>query len=559
MSSESFDYDWIIVGSGFGGSVSALRLAEKGYRVAVIECGDRFTESDYAEKTARDLRRYYWSPKLGMRGIFRQTMFKDVFVVSGAGVGGGSLGYANTLYRARPDFYENPQWADLGNWERELRPHYDTAERMLGVEDTTIEGRPDELLREFAEEIGVGETFAKTRVGVYLGREGEKPGESVGDPYFGGEGPERFVCARCGSCMIGCRHGAKNTLPKNYLWFAEKLGAEVISGRAVADVKPIGSANGADGYLVTHQRSGAWVQRDPVELRARGVIFSAGAVGTNKLLRNLKHSGSLPRISDRLGHLVRTNSESILAVTLPKDDPQISKRIAITSSIYPDPDTHVELVTYGEGADSLSALFTLLTGKGNRLTRPVLYLGQVIRHPLQFLRTTFGFLHWSRRTLVILVMQSLDNAIRLVPKRIPLTGKVRLQTEQDPESPNPTFIPIANKFAEWLAERTGGTAGAGLTESILNIPTTAHFLGGAVVGESPATAVCDSDHRVFGYENMLVCDGSAVPANPGVNPSLTITAMSERAISKIPPKPGSAIGNLPDEARPAKRRTAAAA
>ena len=427
---------------------------------------------------------------------------------------------------------------------------------MLGVQDNTIEGTPDHLLREFAEEIGVEDTFARTRVGVYLGREGEQPGESVGDPFFGGEGPERFVCSRCGSCMIGCRNGAKNTLPKNYLWFAEKLGVSVIPGRNVVDVKPAGADDGSGGYTVTHERSGAWFDRDPVTLRAKGVVFSAGAVGTNKLLRNLKESGSLPRLSERLGHLVRTNSESILAVTVPKDDPQISNRIAITSSIYPDPDTHIELVTYGENAGTMSALFTLITGKGNRLTRPALYIGQVLRHPLRFLKAMFWRRHWSRRTLVILVMQSLDNAIKLVPKKIPFSGKVRLQTEQDPENPNPTFIPVANKFAEWLAERTGGTAGAGLTESILNIPSTAHFLGGAVVGESPETAVCDIDHRVFGYENMMVCDGSAVPANPGVNPSLTITAMTERAMSKVPPKAGPRSASCrpkPARPRPASR------
>ena len=541
------DYDWAVIGSGFGGSVSALRLAEKGYSVGVIESGRRYEDEDFAESTWQ-MRRYYWMPKIGLRGIFRMTTFKDVFVVSGSGVGGGSLGYANTLYRARPAFFSHPQWDGLAeDWERELTPHYDTAERMLGV--TTYEGvgPADAMLQEFAEETGVAETWKNTRVGVYFG----PAGEEVDDPYFGGEGPRRTGCVRCGQCMIGCRYGAKNTLRKNYLWFAERLGARIEPERTVTDIRPLGAGDGSDGYEITTERSGAWLRKQRRTVRARAIVLAAGALGTNKLLRDCKHRGSLPRISDRLGQLVRTNSESVMAVSAPDSDRDFSDSVAITSSIYPDPNTHVEVVTYGRGADSMSMLFTLMTGDGTRLTRPVLWLKQALRHPLQLLRTFWPF-RWSQRTVILLVMQSLDNAIRLVPKRRLLGRGVRLQTEQDPERPNPTYIPVAEQVTRWFADRMGGFAQGGITESLFNIPTTAHILGGAVIGSDPDTGVVDLDNRLFGYRNLLVCDGASVPANPGVNPSLTITAMAERAMAQIPAKDaGEGLADLPEPVRAA--------
>jgi cholesterol oxidase len=517
-----------VIGSGFGGSVSALRLAEKGYRVAVLECGRRFEDEDFAETTWQ-LGRYYWMPKLGLRGILRLTVFKDIFIVSGCGVGGGSLGYANTLYRARPAFFADRQWGDLGNWEDDLAPHYETAERMLGVADYPLEGPADELLREYGEEIGVGDTYKHTRVGVYFG----EAGKTVPDPYFGGEGPDRAGCIGCGSCMVGCRHNAKNTLRKNYLWFAEKLGVEIIPERQVTDVRPLGAQDGSEGYEVTSERSGAWLRRRRETLTAGGIVVAAGALGTNSLLQNCRHRGSLPNLSPRLGDLVRTNSESINAVTAPGDERDFAKSVAISSSIYP----HVEVVTYGRNADSMSLLFTLLTGRGTTRTRPFAWLGQVIRHPIHFLRTFWPF-KWSRRTVILLVMQTLDNAIRLRPKRKLLGRGVKLQTEQDPDRPNPTFIPAADAVARWWERRTGGLAQGGLTESIFNIPTTAHILGGAVIGPDAEHGVVDGANRAYGYDNLLVCDGAAVPANPGVNPSLTITALAERAMAQVPPKPG---------------------
>jgi cholesterol oxidase len=542
---NGFDYDWLVIGSGFGGSVSALRLAEKGYSVAVLESGRRFRDSDYAE-SAWNLRRYFWMPRLGLRGIFRLTVFKDVFIASGNGVGGGSLGYANTLYRARPAFFGDPQWDGLAEWDAELQPHYDTAERMLGVVDYEGIGPADALLREYGEEIGVGDTFKNTRVGVFFG----PAGEEVDDPYFGGEGPRRSGCIRCGSCMIGCRHGAKNTLVKNYLWFAEKLGAEVLPERQVTEIRPLGDRDGSDGYEVTTEHPGAWLRKRRRVLRARGVVVAAGALGTNKLLAECKHRGALPEISDRLGDVVRTNTESIQAVTAPDDERDFAQSCAITSSIYPDPDTHIEVVTYGRGGDAMSGLFTAMTGAGTRLTRPLKWIAAMLRHPLQTARILWPG-KWSRRTIILLVMQSLDTAMSFRAKRRLLGRGVRLQTEQDPERPNPTFLPEAEAAARWFAERTGGIPQSGLTESTLNIPTTAHILGGAVIGSGPETGVVDSENRVFGYENLLVCDGAAVPANPGVNPSLTITALAERAMAQLPEKRGTEPGELPQAARPA--------
>jgi cholesterol oxidase len=338
----------------------------------------------------------------------------------------------------------------------------------------------------------------------------------------------------CGRCMVGCVHGAKNTLVKNYLYFAERRGARVMAERTVVDVRPLGAADGSEGYEVVTVRSGAWLRKDRRTHRARGVVVAAGPLGTNKLLQRCRLGGSLPRISARLGELVRTNSESILTVTVPEDYPdELIRRVAISSSIYPDANTHIETVTYGEDGDSMHRLYTLLVGDGTRLTRPLKLLAQIALHPRRLLKVLFPR-HWSRRTIILLVMQTLDNAIALRPRRGPF-GSFWLQTEQDPLRPNPTFIPVANGAAEWFARRTGGIAQSSITEALFNIPTTAHILGGAVIASDPAQGVVDARQRVFGYENLLVCDGSAIPANVGVNPSLTITALAEHAMSHIQP------------------------
>jgi cholesterol oxidase len=526
---HSFDYDWLVIGSGFGGSVSALRLSEKGYSVGVLECGRRFADHEFPKSTA-DLKRYFWNPRLGMKGIFRLTTFKDVSVVSGCGVGGGSLGYACTLYVPPKQFFADRQWAGIADWETELAPHYAEAQRMLGVNENPHDDPADQLLRELGEELGVGDTYKHTPVGIYFGERGR----TVPDPYFGGEGPDRTGCALCGRCMVGCVHGAKNTLVKNYLWFAERIGANVMPERTVVDVRPLGASDGSQGYEVESVRSGAWLRKERRVHRARGVVVAAGPLGTNRLLQKCRLEGSLPAISSRLGELVRTNSESILTVTVPEDYPDdLIERVAITSSIYPDPNTHIETVTYGDDGDSMRLLYTLLTGDGTRFTRPLKLLGQIARHPGRLAKVLFAK-RWSRRTIILLVMQTLDNAIALRPRKGPF-GSFWLQTEQDPERPNPTFIRIANKAAEWFAERTGGIAQSSVTEALFNIPSTAHILGGAVIAADPSGGVVDSAHHVFGYENLLVCDGAAVPANVGVNPSLTITALAERAMSLIAP------------------------
>jgi cholesterol oxidase len=531
---DSYDFDWLVIGSGFGGSVSALRLAEKGHSVGVLECGRRFADHEFPKNTA-DLKRYFWNPRLGMKGIFRLTNFKDVAVVSGCGVGGGSLGYACTLYVPPKQFFEDRQWAGMEDWEAELTPHYAEAQRMLGVVENPHEDPADQLLRELGEELGVGDTYKRTPVGIYFGERGK----TTADPFFGGDGPERTGCRLCARCMVGCVHGAKNTLVKNYLYLAEKRGARVMPERTVIDVRPIG-ADGADGYEVESVRSGAWLRKERRVQRARGVVVAAGPLGTNRLLQKCRLEGSLPRISSRLGELVRTNSESILTVTVPEDYPDdLIERVAITSSIYPDPNTHIETVTYGDDGDSMRLLYTLLTGDGTRVTRPLKLLAQLIRHPDRLAKVLFAK-HWSRRTIIILVMQTLDNAIALRPRKGPF-GSFWLQTEQDPERPNPTFIPVANKAAEWFAKRTGGIAQSSVTEALFNIPSTAHILGGAVIAPDPSQGVIDSRQRVFGYENLLVCDGSAIPANVGVNPSLTITALAEHAMSHVP-----AAGGLDD-------------
>jgi cholesterol oxidase len=549
-----YDYDWLVIGSGFGGSVSALRLSEKGHRVGLLECGRRFADHEFPKNTA-DVRRYTWRPHLGMKGIFRLTIFRDVAVVSGCGVGGGSLGYACTLYVPPAQFFADRQWAEMADWERELAPHYAEAQRMLGVVQNPHDDPADQLLRELGDHLGVSDSYQKTPVGIYFGEEGQA-GKTVPDPFFDGEGPERTACRLCGRCMVGCPHGAKNTLVKNYLHLAERRGAQVMPERTVIDVRPIGgssgnnnggrddsseggSGDGSEGYEVESVRSGAWVRKERRVHRARGVVFAAGPLGTNTLLQRCRLGGSLPRISARLGELVRTNSEAILTVTVPEEQAAgFTKRVAITSSIYPDPHTHIETVSYGEDGDSMRMFYTLLVGDGTRLTRPLKLLAQILLHPERFAKLLLAK-RWSRRTIILLVMQTLDNAIALRPRKGPF-GTLWLRTEQDPERPNPTFIPVANQAAEWIAKRTGGVAQSSLLEALFNIPTTAHILGGAVIAPDPARGVIDSRQRVFGYENLLVCDGSAIPANVGVNPSLTITALAERAMSFVPGADGAA-------------------
>ena len=524
---DGFDYDWLVIGSGFGGSVSALRLSEKGYSVGVLEMGRRYNDDDFPE-TTWNARNFNWLPRLGLRGPLRFSAFKDVFIASGVAVGGGSIVYANTLYRAANPFYENDQWADMADWKSTLEPHYETAEKMLGVQTVPRGSVGQDYLKLVARHYNAEDTFRRTPCGVFFGEEGK----TVPDPYFDGEGPPRTGCTFCGECLQGCRVGAKNTLMKNYLWFAEKNGVVIHPERQVVHIEPLGAKDGSEGYRVVTRRPGAWLYTQQQEFRARGIVFSAGALGTNQLLAKSKLEGTLPNVSDRLGALVRTNSESVLAVTLPKGSGDTWNDVFISSSIHPRPDTHIEFTTFGRNADSMSLIYTMLTPDGSRLTRPLKWLASFFRHPITFLKAAWPF-GWSARTVVYLVMQPLDNAISFRAGR-GLFGRFKFTTEQDKEKPNPTFIPIANEAAEVLAKETGGVPQSMVLEALGDIPTTAHILGGAVVGENPDHGVVDSRHRVFGYRNMMICDGSTMPANPGVNPSLTITAMSEHAMSQVP-------------------------
>lgn len=527
---DAFDFDWLVIGSGFGGSVSALRLSEKGYRVGVLEAGRRYADHDYA-KTPWNLKRFLWLPQFGLHGILRLTVFKDVFILSGSAVGGGSTVYANTLYTPAAPFFSHPQWADLDDWGGRLAPHYATAKRMLGVTPVPFDNAAQHLLRNLARHFKVEHTFTRTPCAVYFGA----PGVSVPDPYFNGAGPDRTGCNRCGACMVGCRVGAKNTLLKNYLWFAEKAGATVVPDCEVVDVAPLGSSDGSEGYRVTTQRPGRWWHKGRRVYTAKGVVVAAGALGTNRLLALCKQRGSLPHLSDQLGHLARTNSESLLAVTKLDQSLTPGDDVAISASIYPCPDTHLEFVTYGPKGDMAGLFFTLLTGAGTRWTRPLRWFGTMLRHPVNALRTLPPF-GWGKRSLILLAMQSVDNAIRFLPRR-GLCGGWRLSTDQHASRPNPTYIPLANEAAAVIARQTGGIAQSMLLEATANIPTTAHLLGGAVIGKNAEEGVVDRHLHAFGYQNLLVCDGSVLPANPGVNPSLTIAALAEHAMNLVPPAP----------------------
>jgi cholesterol oxidase len=527
---SGFDYDWIVIGSGFGGSVSALRLAEKGYRVAVLECGRRFEDDDFARSTW-NWRRFLWIPWIGLRGILRISLFKDVTILSGAGVGGGSLVYANTLYRPPRRFFEDAQWCELADWEDELGPHYLSAERMLGSTSIPDDDRGDEVLREIAREWGVEDTHVKPNVGVFFG----EPGVTVDDPFFDGEGPRRTGCVRCGACMVGCRFNAKNTLVKNYLYLGERRGVRIIPERLVTAIRPIGADDGSDGYEVSGHRPGTLLRRRREKLTVGGVVVAAGAIGTNKLLRRCKDTGALGRLSDRLGEKVRTNSEAILAVTTRQKDADFSKRVAITGSMYPDEDTHIETVTYGKAGNSMRLLFTLLVGEGSRFGRPLKLVRNIFTRPGS-VAAALAPGSWARRTLILLVMQTLDNSMSFRARRLPWR-RAGITSQQDRERPNPTFIPVANEAAERFAAHLDGVAQSSVLEALAGVPVTAHILGGAVIGANSDSGVVDDRCRVFGYRNLLVCDGSAVPANPGVNPSLTITALAEHAMSHVQAAP----------------------
>ncbi|BDZ38210.1 GMC oxidoreductase [Microbacterium suwonense] len=530
-----YDEDVVIVGSGFGGSVAALRLVEKGYQVRVLEAGRRFEDDDFA-KTSWNLRRYLWAPALGCFGVQRIHRLPHAMILAGAGVGGGSLNYANTLYEPGDAFFADRQWPSDTEWRSELAPHYATAKRMLGVVDRYPHTGPVErIMAGAAADLGVSDTFRQAPVGVFLGM----PGVTVPDPFFDGEGPERTGCTLCGNCMVGCRVGAKNTLMKNYLALAERRGAVIEPLRTVTEVRE----DPRGGYLVTTQTSGAWIRRRRRTIRAEQVVFAAGTWGTQKLLHRMKASGALPRLSDALGHLTRTNSEALdgaVAVRVP-DAGEYAHGVAITTSFHVDERTHVENVRYGPGSNLMGALATVLVPGDRSLPRRIgALLGQVIRHPIRQLRLS-SLHHWSERGIIALVMQNADNSLTLSLRR--RFGREVLTSRQGHGEPNPSYLPQAHRASSAIAARMQAETGVpseprGSWPEVFGIPMTAHFLGGAVIGASAKDGVIDAHHRVWGHPGLHVVDGAAVPANPGVNPSLTITAMAERALSHWPHKGG---------------------
>ena len=521
----SRDFDVLVIGSGFGGSVTALRLTEKGYRVGVLEAGARFEDGDLPA-TSWDARKFLFAPRLGMYGIQRIDMLKDCLILSGAGVGGGSLVYANTLYEPLDAFFRDPAWSHITDWRTELAPHFDQAKRMLGVVENPLRTPADKVMKQVADEMGVSESFHPTPVGVFFGT---TAGERVEDPYFGGAGPARNTCRACGECMTGCRHNAKNTLVKNYLYLAEQGGAQVLPLTTVTAVRPLAGG----GYEVVTR---------PTDRRLRGrrtltadqVVFAASALGTQRLLHRMRDRGILGRVSDRLGHLTRTNSESILGAIAPDTAVDYSEGIAITSSFHPDEWTHVEPVRYGKGSNAMSFLQTVLTDDDEPRPRWRTWLREMWRQR-RHVGDLYDVRHWSERTIVALVMQTLDNSITTYTRRGRFTRRRRLTSRQGHGAPNPTWIPVGNEAVRRMARVLGGTAGGSIGEPF-NRPLTAHFIGGGTIGDSARTGVIDPWHRMYGHDGLHVVDGSAISANLGVNPSLTITAQAERAMAYWPNK-----------------------
>jgi cholesterol oxidase len=530
------DYDYLIIGSGFGGSVSGLRLAEKGYRVLMLEKGRRFRSEDFP-KSNWNLRRWLWMPAAGFRGIFKMTFLRHVTVLSGVGVGGGSLVYANTLPTPKDEFFTLPSWGHLADWKKELEPHYATALRMLGAAQYPRDTYSDQVLRDIANDIGRPNEIVPARVAVYFG----EPGKTVPDPYLGGEGPDRTGCIQCGACMTGCRHNAKNTLDKNYLWLAEKRGLQIEADTEVTWVRELAGG----GYQIDATSGTGWLGtlgKCRRTFTARNVIFAGGVLGTVPLLLKLKASADgLPRLSDRLGDFVRTNSESLIGVTT-RADRDLSEGIAITSMLHTDEHSHLEPVRYGKGSGFFRLLMSPHVPGESAPVRLIRVVVAMLRHPINFLRAYFVD-DWAKRTMILLYMRTLEGHLRLRLGAFGLTTALA-------EGPAPSAaIPEATELALRVEKKIDGFAGSLLTETLLGTPTTAHILGGACMGTSADDGVIDDHYRIFNYNGLYVIDGAAMSANPGVNPSLTITALAERAMSFIPPTKERASADVADERR----------
>jgi len=516
-----FDYDFIIIGSGFGGSVAAFRLTEKGYKVLVIEKGKWYEQQDFP-KSNWNIKKWLWIPFLKCYGFFKITFYRHVGVLSGVGVGGGSLVYANTLPVPKREFFSSGNWSGLADWENELREFYSIAKQMLGVAKNPRMEIGDKVLNEIAREINKTDGFEQAEVGVFFG----EPNRTVKDPYFNGEGPDRSGCTFCGGCMIGCRENAKNTLDKNYLFLAQKKGAEILAEKEVFNVEPYEISN-KTGYKVQWKSSTKWIKKKG-NVTAGGIVFAGGVLGTVPLLLKLKNS-SLPNLSDRVGEFVRTNSESLMGVVIPDTKYKFSDGIAISSILHTDEHSHLEPVRYPSGSGFWRLQMAPLTVGRNFFSRLLNALLEVIKHPVKYFRL-YTVKNWAERTQILLFMRSINGTIKFKP------GIFRMKSQRGEGELPTAFLPEAKEFASKFAEKVNGTPGALLSEIILGIPTTAHILGGAVMGASREHGVIDKENKIFGYDNMYVCDGSMISSNPGVNPSLTITAISERAMSKIPAK-----------------------
>jgi len=531
------DYDVIIIGSGFGGSVPALRLTEKGYRVAVLEQGRRISADDMraADERLRDL---VWLPQLGYRGFFVQHPFRHVGIVGGVGVGGGSLVYAAVLLKPRDPFFDDPAWANLGvDWKAELAEGYDTASRMLGTVTNPDHGKMDDWLQATAEAMGAGDSFGPVPQGIYFGNAGKtKP-----DPFFGGAGPERTGCTRCGRCLTGCADGAKNSLDKNYLYLAEAMGAEILPERKAVSIRPLEGG----GYEV--QTVDPFRSRDKhAPLRAKYVIVAAGVVGTLDLLfRCRDEHRTLPELSPKLGELVRTNSEAIVTALSPDPDEDLSHGAAISSHFYVGGHTHITQNRFPPGYEFMRWYQGPLVDGSRPWRRAMRAVVAIVTRPGRSLRSWFAK-NWHRRVVPLTVMQSLDSQIAFRFRRTLLWPfKRRLVSDVAPGEEVPSYIPEANEAARKLAEQIGGTAHNTLLESVGNASVTAHILGGCAIGSGPDEAVVDVDHQVFGYPGLFVTDAAAIPANVGVNPSLTISALAERFSARFPAKDDSATSSPP--------------
>lgn len=527
-------YDFVIIGSGFGGSVSAMRLTEKGYSVLVLEKGKRFADDDFARRNW-NIWKYLWLPPLRAYGILKVSILRGLMVLHGVGVGGGSLGYANVLEMPSDETFATPAWNQAVAWGHVLRPHYETARRMLGAAPNPRLWQADDVFRQLATEIGRSSTFRATEVGAYFG----SAGVTVADPYFGGAGPVRAGCIHCGGCMVGCRYNAKNTLPKNYLFFAEQHQAQVLPESEVLEVRPLAAGQSDEArYEVGYRRSTGLIPQTLQRVRARNVILSAGVLGTIGLLLNLRDvQETLPKLSARLGEMVRTNSEALLGSVARKSDINYSQGVAISSIYSPDDITRVEPVRYPAGSSLMRFLAApLIDRKGSVPMRIVRALGWAVTHPLDFAKALI-LPGWAHDVTILLVMQRADNRMRFHIGRSAYTLFRRgLVSEAVPGHEIPAQVEGTHELAREFAKRTNGIALGSIGENLLGLPTTAHILGGAPIGRDASEGVVNTRFEVHNYPGLYIIDGSVMPANPGVNPSLTITALAEYAMSQIESK-----------------------